>query len=148
MQDSKPRKRYRLLSLQKSILEELFYILDKDDSGKIFTKDLRIALFSIGIYWKKSKIDEFILNVEAAAKGSQYIDYTLFHEKFSSLLDLKPDNGQDSAFHVFDANNSGSIDLDNLIYSMETIGIFRLNGRRSYNFRRYDSFIEKFKYKR
>lgn len=102
-----------LTAEQKNDIKEAFDLFDPDGTGRIATKELKVAIRALGIEPKKEEIKKLIADVDPDGLG------TLSFEEFLNLMStkmLEKDTKEEvlKAFRLFDDDNTGKISFKNL----------------------------------
>lgn len=98
---------------QRADIKEAFDLFDPDGTGKIDTKDLKVALRALGFEPKKEEIRILIADVDPSGLGH------LSFEEFLNLMSTKmgeKDTRDEvlKAFRLFDDDDTGKITFKNL----------------------------------
>ncbi|XP_017766022.1 PREDICTED: caltractin [Eufriesea mexicana] len=102
-----------LTSEQKNDIKEAFDLFDPDGTGRISTKELKVAIRALGFEPRKEEIKKLIANVDPNGLC------TLSFEQFLYLMStkmLEKDTEEEvlKAFCLFDDDNTGKISFKNL----------------------------------
>lgn len=102
-----------LTEKQKSEIKEAFDLFDPDGTGKIATKDLKIALRALGFEPTLKEIQTLVADVAPECPSS------LSYEEFMKIMLIKMTNeeGQSEiirAFRLFDDDKTGKISFKNI----------------------------------
>ncbi|XP_003393273.1 uncharacterized protein LOC126919538 [Bombus affinis] len=102
-----------LTAEQKDDIKEAFDLFDPDGTGRIATKELKVAIRALGFEPKKEEIKKLIADVDPDGLG------TLSFEEFLNLMStkmLEKDTKEEvlKAFRLFDDDNTGKITFKNL----------------------------------
>ncbi|CAK9806090.1 CETN2 [Anthophora quadrimaculata] len=105
--------RMELTSEQKNDIKEAFDLFDPDGTGRIATKELKVAIRALGFEPKKEEIKRLIADIDPDGLG------TLSFEEFLNLMSIKmleKDKKEEvlKAFRLFDDDNTGKITFKNL----------------------------------
>lgn len=98
---------------QKNDIREAFDLFDNDNSGKIDSKDLKVAMRALGFEPKKEEIKKMISEVDKDCTGK------IVFEDFLELMSVKmseKDSKEEilKAFRLFDDDDTGKITFKNL----------------------------------
>ncbi|XP_078049352.1 uncharacterized protein LOC144476376 isoform X2 [Augochlora pura] len=98
---------------QKSDIKEAFDLFDQDGTGRIATKELKVAIRALGFEPKKEEMKKLIAEIDPDGLG------TLSFEEFLKLMSTKmlekdTKNEVLKAFQLFDDDNTGKITFKNL----------------------------------
>jgi Ca2+-binding EF-hand superfamily protein len=109
---SKPIERPGLTEDEIEEIREAFNLFDTDNTGTIDPKELKAAMQSLGFESKNPTIYQMIADLEN--EGSQ-IDFDTFLRAITDKLgDKETRGGIKKIFELFDDDNSGTINLNNL----------------------------------
>ncbi|XP_076177695.1 uncharacterized protein LOC143151990 isoform X2 [Ptiloglossa arizonensis] len=102
-----------LTAEQKDDIKEAFDLFDPDGTGKIATKELKVAIRALGFEPKKEEMKKLIADTDPNGLG------TLSFEEFLNLMSVKmleKDTKEEilKAFRLFDDDNTGKITFKNL----------------------------------
>ncbi|CAH0555184.1 unnamed protein product [Brassicogethes aeneus] len=108
-------------------LKTAFQLLDRNQDGKVTSREFRIMLLNLGIEIKEDVVEEILRNISHA--GKELIDESDFLNFVRQIQNLCPELNKDdhqddllAAFQVFDIDNDGYIKRDELKIAMEMIG--------------------------
>ncbi|XP_019881816.1 calcium-binding protein E63-1 isoform X2 [Aethina tumida] len=108
-------------------LRTAFELLDRNQDGRVTSREFRIMLVNLGIEIKEDVVEEIIR--KASHQGKELIDENDFLTFVKQIQQLRPglseeDHQRDlkAAFQVFDMDNDGFITRDELRIAMEMIG--------------------------
>ncbi|CAG9859720.1 unnamed protein product [Phyllotreta striolata] len=98
---------------QKNDIKEAFDLFDNEGSGKIDTKDLKVAIRALGFEPKKEEIKKMIADIDKDGTGQ------ISYEDFMQLMSVKmaeKDSKEEimKAFRLFDDDETGKISFKNL----------------------------------
>eukprot|EP00386_Alphamonas_edax_P009059 GDKI01029782.1.p1 GENE.GDKI01029782.1~~GDKI01029782.1.p1 ORF type:complete len:166 (+),score=47.38 GDKI01029782.1:50-499(+) len=98
--------------------QECFGLFDKDRDGFISTKELGIALRSLGQYWTESELATLCNEI-----GNRPLNY----DQFVAIVARKATQNNNfddllKAFRVFDRENTGFISVQELRHVLTTLG--------------------------
>lgn len=98
---------------QKADIKEAFDLFDPDGTGKIATKDLKVAMRALGFEPKKEELKKLIADVDPDNLGK------LSLEEFLNIMSMKmlekdPKEEVLRAFRLFDDDETGKISFKNL----------------------------------
>lgn len=115
---SRPKKKgwgpkFELTEVQKIDIREAFDLFDTDGTGKIDTKELKVAIRALGFEPKKEEIKRMIADVDNEGSGK------LSFDDFLELMSMKmaeKDSKEEilKAFRLFDDDETGKISFKNL----------------------------------
>ncbi|XP_053987845.1 uncharacterized protein LOC128890952 [Hylaeus anthracinus] len=102
-----------LTSEQKNDIKEAFDLFDPDGTGRIATKELKVAIRALGFEPRKEEMKKLIADIDPDGLG------TLSFEEFLNLMSIKmleKDTKEEvlKAFRLFDDDNTGKITFKNL----------------------------------
>lgn len=102
-------------------IREAFDLFDVDGTGKINTKELKVAIRAMGFEPKKEEIRSMLAEVDGGKNGK------LSYEEFAKLIAMKVserDSNQDlvKSFRMFDETGKGAIDFETLLNVAEDLG--------------------------
>ncbi|KAF4533354.1 hypothetical protein B566_EDAN002751 [Ephemera danica] len=105
--------KFELNDEQKVDINAAFSLFDKENTGFIATKELKVALRALGFEPKKEEIKKMVAEVDKDGKGKLSLD------DFTQLMAAKmadKDSREEilKAFRLFDDDNSGYITFANL----------------------------------
>lgn len=112
-----PRKKsgpkFELSEEQKNDIKEAFDLFDGQGSGKIDSKDLKVAIRALGFEPKKEEIKKMIADIDKGGTGK------ISYEDFLELMSIKmaeKDSREEilKAFRLFDNDETGKISFKNL----------------------------------
>ncbi|XP_012287292.1 caltractin [Orussus abietinus] len=109
----KSATKFELTEEQKVDIKEAFDLFDPDGTGKIATKELKVAMRALGFEPKKEEIKKLIADVDPDGLGK------LSFEEFMNILSEKmaeKDSKEEilKAFRLFDDDDTGKISFKNL----------------------------------
>ncbi|XP_014210477.1 caltractin [Copidosoma floridanum] len=109
----KPFAKFELSEEQKADIKEAFDLFDPDGTGKIATRELKVAIRALGFEPTRDEIRKLIANVDPDGIGK------LSFEEFLDLMSTKmaEKDSKDEvlkAFRLFDDDNTGKITFKNL----------------------------------
>lgn len=98
---------------QKADIKEAFDLFDPDGTGKIATKELKVAMRALGFEPKKEELKKLIADVDPDGLGK------LALEEFLNIMSVKmlekdPKEEMLRAFRLFDDDETGKISFKNL----------------------------------
>lgn len=105
--------KFELTQEQKADVKEAFDLFDPDGSGKIATKELKVAIRALGFEPTKEELRKLVTDVDPDGLGK------LSYEEFLHLMTAKmseKDSKEDvlRAFRLFDDDDTGKISFKNL----------------------------------
>ncbi|KAK6642305.1 Centrin-1 [Polyplax serrata] len=105
--------KFELTEDQKVDIKEAFDLFDAEGTGKIDTKELKVAMRALGFEPKKEEIKKMIAEVDKDGSGK------LSYEEFLNLMTNKmadKDTKEEilKAFRLFDEDNTGKISFRNI----------------------------------
>lgn len=105
--------KFELTEEQRADIKEAFDLFDPDGSGKISTKELKVALRALGFEPKKEEIKRLTATVDPEGSGK------LAFEEFLCLMSTKMSEKDTKdevlkAFRLFDDDDTGKITFKNL----------------------------------
>ncbi|XP_014483621.1 PREDICTED: caltractin [Dinoponera quadriceps] len=105
--------KYELTEEQKSDVKEAFDLFDPDGTGKIATKELKVAIRALGIEPSKEELKKLIVDVDPDGLGK------LSFEDFLDIMTVKMSEKDSKeevlrAFRLFDDDDTGKISFKNL----------------------------------
>ncbi|XP_075214155.1 uncharacterized protein LOC142320334 isoform X2 [Lycorma delicatula] len=105
--------KYELSEEQKNDIKEAFSLFDKDGTGKLETKELKVAMRALGFEPKKEEIKKMLGEIDREETGM------LSYEEFLTLMTQKmaeKDSKEEimKAFRLFDDDETGKISFKNL----------------------------------
>ncbi|XP_060530670.1 uncharacterized protein LOC132704591 [Cylas formicarius] len=112
-----PRKKsgpkFELTEDQKNDIKEAFDLFDTEGSGKIDSKDLKVAIRALGFEPKKEEIKKMIADIDKDGTGKISYDDFL---KLMSVKMAEKDSREEilKAFRLFDDDETGKISFKNL----------------------------------
>ncbi|XP_043268528.1 caltractin [Venturia canescens] len=109
----KAAPKFELSDEQKADIKEAFDLFDPDGTGKIATKELKVAIRALGFEPKKEEIKKLIADVDPDGLGK------LSFEEFLNVMSVKmseKDSKEEilKAFRLFDDDDTGKISFKNL----------------------------------
>lgn len=100
--------------------KEIFYIIDVDKDDFINTNEVGLALRALGLYLSKEDIDHIIEEVD---DNSGKVSYETLKEIYLKwLINNKGKNEFIDAFHFFDQNNKGYVDINEIKQGLMSLG--------------------------
>ncbi|KAK2584993.1 hypothetical protein KPH14_008523 [Odynerus spinipes] len=98
---------------QKADIKEAFDLFDPDGTGKIATKELKVAMRALGFEPKKEELKKLIADIDPDGLGK------LSLEEFLNIMSVKmlekdPKEEVLRAFRLFDDDETGKISFKNL----------------------------------
>lgn len=98
---------------QKTDIKEAFDLFDPDGTGKIATKELKIAMRALGFEPKKEELKKLVADIDPDCLGK------LSFEEFLNIMSVKmlekdPKEEILRAFRLFDDDETGKISFKNL----------------------------------
>lgn len=113
--------KFDLTDEQKNDIKEAFDLFDSEGSGKIDTKDLKVAIRALGFEPKKEEIKKMIADIDTKGTGK------LSFEDFMQLMTVKmaeKDSKEEimKAFRLFDDDETGKISFKNLVRVAKELG--------------------------
>ncbi|KAJ8963804.1 hypothetical protein NQ314_005385 [Rhamnusium bicolor] len=112
-----PRKKsgpkFELSEEQKTDIREAFDLFDNEGTGKIDSKDLKVAIRALGFEPKKEEIKKMIADIDKDGTGK------ISYDDFLQLMSVKmaeKDSKEEimKAFRLFDDDETGKISFKNL----------------------------------
>ncbi|XP_059479577.1 uncharacterized protein LOC132199111 [Neocloeon triangulifer] len=105
--------KFELSDEQKADIKAAFALFDKDNSGFMATRDLKVAIRALGFEPKKEEIKKMVSEVDKDGKGKINL------EDFTQVMVAKmadKDSREEilKAFRLFDDENTGHITFENL----------------------------------
>lgn len=105
--------KFELTEEQKADIKEAFDLFDPDGTGKIATKELKVAFRALGFEPTKEELKKLTADVDPDGIGK------LSYEEFLHLMTIKmseKDSKEDvlRAFRLFDDDDTGKISFKNL----------------------------------
>lgn len=105
--------KYELSEEQKADIKEAFDLFDKEGTGKIETKELKVAIRALGFEPKKEEINKMLSEIDKEESGM------ISYEEFLMLMTQKmteKDSKEEimKAFRLFDDDETGKISFKNL----------------------------------
>merc|ERR1712157_576167 len=108
------KKQKELTEEQKQEIKEAFDLFDTDGSGSIDSKELKVAMRSLGFEPKKQEIEKIISDVDDDHDGKGKIGYEEFLKLMThKILNRDPKEQLLKAFSLFDDDETGSITFAN-----------------------------------
>ncbi|CAH0389584.1 unnamed protein product [Bemisia tabaci] len=105
--------KFELTEEQKQDIKEAFDLFDKEGSGKIETKELKVAIRALGFEPKKEEIKKMLSEVDKKQTG--FITYREFLSLMTSKIAEKDSDEEIiKAFKLFDDDETGKISFKNL----------------------------------
>lgn len=113
--------KFELSEEQRTDIKEAFDLFDREASGKIDTKELKIAIRALGFEPKKEEIKKMIAEVDKDGSGK------ISFEDFLNLMSVKmaeKDSKEEimKAFRLFDDDETGKISFKNLYRVAKELG--------------------------
>jgi centrin-1 len=109
----KPFTKFELSDEQKADIKEAFDLFDPDGTGKIASRDLKVAIRALGIEPTREEIRKLTANVDPDGLGK--ISFEEFLDLMSSKMSEKDSKEEVlKAFHLFDDDRTGKISFKNL----------------------------------
>ncbi|KAG7188921.1 hypothetical protein KM043_008522 [Ampulex compressa] len=113
--------KFELSEEQKSDIKEAFDLFDPNGTGKIATKELKVAIRALGFEPKKEEMKKLTAEVDPDGLG------TLSFEEFLKIMAVKmseKDSKEEilKAFHLFDSDDTGKISFKNLKKVAQELG--------------------------
>nr|CAI5840272.1 unnamed protein product [Callosobruchus analis] len=112
-----PRKKsgpkFELSEEQKNDIREAFDLFDSEGTGKIDSKDLKVAIRALGFEPKKEEIKKMIADIDKDGTGQISFDDFL---QLMSMKMAEKDSKEEilKAFRLFDDDETGKISFKNL----------------------------------
>ncbi|VEN63958.1 unnamed protein product [Callosobruchus maculatus] len=112
-----PRKKsgpkFELSEDQKNDIREAFDLFDSEGTGKIDSKDLKVAIRALGFEPKKEEIKKMIADIDKDGTGQISFDDFL---QLMSMKMAEKDSKEEilKAFRLFDDDETGKISFKNL----------------------------------
>ncbi|XP_060577951.1 calmodulin-alpha-like [Ruditapes philippinarum] len=101
--------------------KEAFHLFDKDGSGTISTKELGIAMNSLGKTTTEAELQQIIAQVDVDGNGE--IDFDEYLTMMANMMSYKGSADQiREAFKVFDKEQKGYLTCDELRHIMTNLG--------------------------
>lgn len=105
--------KFELTEEQKADIKEAFDLFDTEGTGKIETKELKVAMRALGFEPRKEEIKKMIMEIDK--EGSGFLSY----DEFLGLMTVKmaeKDSKEEilKAFRLFDDDETGKISFKNL----------------------------------
>lgn len=105
--------KFELSEEQKTDIKEAFDLFDTEGTGKIDTKELKVAIRALGFEPKKEEIKKMIADIDKEGTGK------LSFDDFLALMSMKmaeKDSKEEimKAFRLFDDDETGKISFKNL----------------------------------
>lgn len=105
--------KFELSAEQRADIKEAFDLFDTEGTGKIETKELKVAMRALGFEPKKEEIKKMVAEIDKDGTG------TLSFEEFLNLMTTKmaeKDTKEEimKAFRLFDDDETGKISFRNL----------------------------------
>lgn len=105
--------KFELTQEQKNDIKEAFDLFDTEGTGKIDTKELKVAIRALGFEPKKEEIKKMISEIDVEGSGK------LSFDNFMTLVSVKmaeKDSKEEimKAFRLFDDDETGKISFNNL----------------------------------
>ncbi|XP_050307858.1 uncharacterized protein LOC126744462 [Anthonomus grandis grandis] len=105
--------KFELSEDQKNDIKEAFDLFDTEGTGRIDSKDLKVAIRALGFEPKKEEIKKMIADIDKDGSGK------ISYEDFLELMSLKmaeKDSREEilKAFRLFDDDETGKISFKNL----------------------------------
>ncbi|CAG9762240.1 unnamed protein product [Ceutorhynchus assimilis] len=105
--------KFELSDDQKNDIREAFDLFDNDGTGKIDSKDLKVAIRALGFEPKKEEIKKMIADIDKDGTGK--ISYLEFQELMTIKMAEKDSREEIlKAFRLFDDDETGKISFKNL----------------------------------
>lgn len=105
--------KFELTEEQKADIKEAFDLFDPDGTGKIATKELKVAIRALGIEPTKEELKRLVADVDPDGLGK------LSYEEFLNIMTVKMSEKDSKeevlrAFRLFDDDDTGKISFKNL----------------------------------
>ncbi|KAM0724339.1 Centrin-1 [Formica fusca] len=105
--------KFELTEGQKADIKEAFDLFDPDGTGKIATKELKVAIRALGIEPTKEELKRLVTDVDPDGLGK------LSYEEFLNIMTMKMSEKDSKeevlrAFRLFDDDDTGKISFKNL----------------------------------
>ncbi|XP_011501553.1 PREDICTED: caltractin-like [Ceratosolen solmsi marchali] len=109
----KPFTKFELSDEQKADIKEAFDLFDPDGTGKIASRELKVAIRALGIEPTREEIRKLTANVDPDGLGK--ISFEEFLDLMSSKMAEKDSKDEVlKAFRLFDDDHTGKISFKNL----------------------------------
>ncbi|XP_066582989.1 uncharacterized protein [Prorops nasuta] len=105
--------KFDLTEEEKADIKEAFDLFDPDGTGRISTKELKVAMRALGFEPKKEEIKKLIADIDPDSTGK--LSFDEFLNVMSSKMAEKDSKEEIlKAFRLFDDDETGKITLKNL----------------------------------
>lgn len=109
----KPFTKFELTEEQKADIKEAFDLFDPDGTGRIPSRELKVAIRALGFEPTREEIRKLTVNVDPDGLGK--ISFEEFLELMATKMAEKDSKEEVlKAFKLFDDDNTGKITLKNL----------------------------------
>lgn len=113
MRSKKAGPKFELTEEQKGDIKDAFNLFDKSGTGKIETKELKVAMRALGFEPKKEEVKKMLSEINKEESGM------LAYEEFLKIISQKmaeKDSKEEimKAFRLFDDDDTGTISFKNL----------------------------------
>ncbi len=106
---------------QENKLYETFFLVDQDKDNCITTNELGLTLRALGIFLTENDISDLKSEIENKRGGK--ISYEQFKKLYKKKLKTnKTIEDLKNAFHFFDGNNSGKVNINDIKHGLMTLG--------------------------
>ena len=107
------RKKKGLTKEETNEILKVFTLFDKDNSGNIDSNELKDAMRALGIYVNKESLKKLMEKADKDGSGS--IERPEFLSLMAELIEKRdPKREVEKAFRMYDDDDGGTIDLNNL----------------------------------
>lgn len=115
------RKKKGLTKEECNEIIKVFTLFDKDNSGNIDSSELKDAMRALGIYVTKESLKKLMEKADKDGSGS--IECPEFLSLMAELIDKRdPKREVEKAFRMYDDDDGGTIDLNNLRKVVHELG--------------------------